>query len=116
MSVNQPRHYSRQFLNNPGHQGLAAVLAEVRDGDTSDDYLDFGALFEISDCNRTVSIDFGVYGSLASQGDRDELRDILANAQAKALRLQEELNAFVAVLGEALADVETTINQHDQKG
>lgn len=115
MSVNQPRHYSRQFLNNEGHQGLAAVLAEVTDGDSSDDYLDFGALFEVSDCNRTVSLDFGVYGSLATEDERAELRAVLENSRAKAIRLAAELNAFVAVLGEALTDVEVTINQHDKK-
>jgi hypothetical protein len=115
MSATPARHYSRQFLNNEGHHGLAAVLAEVKDGDTSDDYLDFGALFEVSDCNRTVSLDFGVYGSLGSEDDRAELRDALENAKAKAARLKAELDAFVGALEAGLEGVEKVLDKKDGK-
>ncbi|MER5754396.1 hypothetical protein [Streptomyces sp. NPDC002088] len=109
------RHYSRRFLNNEGHHGLAAVLAEVKDGDDRDEYLDFGATFEISDCNRTVTLDFGVYGATGTPDERTELRGDLENARAKALRLKAELDAFVGVLDEALDGVEKNLAKRDRK-
>jgi hypothetical protein len=109
------RHYSRQFLNNEGHHGLAAIHTEVLDGDTSDGFLDFGALVEISDCNRTVSLDFGVFGSTVTPEDIAERRADLENVRAKAERLKAELAAFTAALDEGLAKVEKTLNKHDRK-
>jgi DNA-binding XRE family transcriptional regulator len=111
----QPRHYSRQFLNEPGHHGLAAVLTEVNDGDTDSTFLDFGASVTISDCNRTVTLDFGVYGGTGTDKDRAELRASLKNARAKAALLQAELNAFVGALDEALVDVETELDKRERK-
>lgn len=109
------RHYSRIFLNVEGHHGLAAVLAEVKDGDDSADYLDFSATFEISDCNRTVSLDFGVYGGTSTQENRDELRADLVNAREKARRLVAELNEFVGALDTALDGVEQDLDKRDRK-
>ncbi|MFE2099547.1 hypothetical protein [Streptomyces sp. NPDC059468] len=110
-----PRHYSRRFLNNEGHHGLAAVLTEVNDGDTDSAFLDFGASVTISDCNRTVTLDFGVYGGTTSDKDRAELRADLKNARAKAALLKAELDAFVGALDEALVDVETELDKRERK-
>jgi hypothetical protein len=109
------RHYSRKFLNNEGHHGLAAVLTEVTDGDKSDTYLDFSASMTVSDCNRTVTLDFGVYGGTTSKKDRAELRANLENARAKAALLKAELDAFVGALDDALGDVEQDLDKRERK-
>jgi hypothetical protein len=108
-------HYSRQFLNNEGHHGLAAVLTEVTAGDKSDTYLDFSASVTVSDCNRTVTLDFGVYGGTTSKKDRAGLRSEMENARAKAALLKAELDAFVGALDEALGDVEKDLDKRERK-
>jgi hypothetical protein len=115
MPASTARHYSRQFLNNEGHHGLAAVLTEITDGDKSDTYLDFSASVTVSDCNRTVTLDFGVYGGTTSKKDRAELRADLENARAKAALLKAELDAFTASLDEALGDVERDLGKRERK-
>lgn len=115
MPASAARHYSRQFLNNEGHHGLAAILTEITDGDESETYLDFSASVTVSDCNRTVALDFGVYGGTSSKKDRAELRADLENARAKAALLKAELDAFVGALDEALGDVETKLDKHERK-
>jgi hypothetical protein len=111
----QRRLYIREFLNNQGHHGLGAVLAEITDGDESDTYLDFGASLQIQDCSRSVTLDFGVYGGTASQDDRDQLRKDLENARAKADRLKGAVLLFVQKLDEALSDVEQDLNKRDRR-
>ncbi|MFJ6508691.1 hypothetical protein [Streptomyces sp. NPDC091879] len=111
----QRRLYIREFLNNQGHHGLGAVLAEINDGDASDDYLDFGATLQIQDCSRSVTLDFGVYGQTNTEEDRDQLRKDLENARAKADRLKGAVYLFIEKLDEALSDVETDLDERDRK-
>jgi hypothetical protein len=111
----QRRLYIREFLNNQGHHGLGAVLAEINDGDTSDDYLDFGATLQIQDCSRSVTLDFGVYGQTGTEEDRDQLRKDLENARAKADRLKGAIYLFIEKLDEALSDVETDLDKRDRR-
>jgi hypothetical protein len=107
------RLYIREFLNNPGHHSLGAVLAEITDGDDADDYLDFGATLQIQDCSRSVTLDFGVYGQVGSQKDRDKLRADVQNARHKAEVLKGAIFQFVELLDEALTDVEENLNTRD---
>jgi hypothetical protein len=107
------RLYIREFLNNPGHHSLGAVLAEISDGDDADDYLDFGATLQIQDCSRSVTLDFGVYGQVGSQKDRDKLRADVQNARHKAEVLKGAIYKFVDMLDEALTDVEENLNERD---
>jgi hypothetical protein len=111
----QRRLYIREFLNNQGHHGLGAVLAEINDGDESDDYLDFSATLQIQDCSRSAILDFGVYGQTGTQKDRDQLRKDLENARAKADRLKGAIYLFIEKLDEALTDVETDLDARDRK-
>jgi hypothetical protein len=111
----QRRLYIREFLNNEGHHGLGAVLAEINDGDDSDDYLDFSATLQIQDCSRSATLDFGVYGTTGTQKDRDQLREDLENARAKADRLKGAVYLFIEKLDEALTDVETDLDKRDRK-
>jgi hypothetical protein len=111
----QRRLYIREFLNNQGHHGLGAVLAEINDGDDSADYLDFGATLQIQDCSRSVTLDFGVYGQTVTEEDREQLRKDLENARAKADRLKGAVYLFIEKLDEALSDVETDLDQRDRK-
>jgi hypothetical protein len=111
----QRRLYIREFLNNQGHHGLGAVLAEINDGDHSDDYLDFGATLQIQDCSRSVTLDFGVYGQTVTEEDREQLRKDLENARAKADRLKGAVYLFIEKLDEALSDVETDLDKRDRK-
>uniref|UniRef100_A0AAU3I9G0 Uncharacterized protein n=1 Tax=Streptomyces sp. NBC_01393 TaxID=2903851 RepID=A0AAU3I9G0_9ACTN len=111
----QRRLYIREFLNNQGHHGLGAVLAEINDGDESDDYLDFGATLQIQDCSRSVTLDFGVYGQTSTEEDREQLRKDLENARAKADRLKGAVFLFIQKLDEALSDVETDLDKRDKK-
>jgi hypothetical protein len=111
----QRRLYIREFLNNQGHHGLGAVLAEINDGDDSDDYLDFGATLQIQDCSRSVTLDFGVYGQTVTEEDREQLRKDLENARAKADRLKGAVYLFIEKLDEALSDVETDLDKRDRK-
>jgi hypothetical protein len=111
----QRRLYIREFLNNQGHHGLGAVLAEITDGDDSDSYLDFGATLQIQDCTRSVTLDFGVYGGTTTEQDREQLRKDLENARAKADRLKGAVLLFVQKLDEALSDVETDLDKRDKK-
>jgi hypothetical protein len=109
------RLYIREFLNNPGHHSLGAVLAEITDGDDADDYLDFGATLQIQDCSRSVTLDFGVYGQTVTEEDREQLRKDLENARAKADRLKGAVYLFIEKLDEALSDVETDLDKRDRK-
>jgi hypothetical protein len=111
----QRRLYIREFLNNEGHHGLGAVLAEINDGDDSDDYLDFSATLQIQDCSRSATLDFGVYGQTSKQKDRDQLRKDLENARAKADRLKGAVYLFIEKLEEALIDVESDLDERDLK-
>jgi hypothetical protein len=111
----QRRLYIREFLNNEGHHSLGAVLAEINDGDDSDDFLDFGATLQIQDCSRSVTLDFGVYGQTATEKDREQLRKDLENARAKADRLKGAIYLFIEKLDEALSDVETDLDKRDRK-
>jgi hypothetical protein len=109
------RLYIREFLNNPGHHSLGAVLAEINDGDDSDDYLDFGATFEIQDCSRKVTLDFGVFGKTDTQKERDTLRADAQNARHKAEVLKGAVYRFVELLGEALDEVENDLDARDHQ-
>jgi hypothetical protein len=111
----QRRLYIREFLNNEGHHSLGAVLAEINDGDDSDDFLDFGATLQIQDCSRSVTLDFGVYGQTVTEKDREQLRKDLENARAKADRLKGAIYLFIEKLDEALSDVETDLAKRDRK-
>jgi hypothetical protein len=111
----QRRLYIREFLNNQGHHGLGAVLAEINDGDSSDDYLDFGATLQIQDCSRSVTLDFGVYGQTGTEEDRAQLRKDLENARAKADRLKGAIYLFIEKLDEALSDVEIDLDKRDRR-
>jgi hypothetical protein len=115
VTPDQRRLYIREFLNNEGHHGLGAVLAEINDGDESDDYLDFSASLQIQDCSRSAILDFGVYGQTGTQEDRDQLRKDLENARAKADRLKGAIYLFIEKLDEALSDVETDLDERDRK-
>ncbi len=105
--------YIRQFLNSAGHGGLAAVLAEVNEGEREGNYLDFGATLSISDCNRTAVLDFGVYGTTDDAKDRAQMRKEAQNARDKARRLLGAVTAFVAVLNEGLDDFEKELDRRD---
>jgi hypothetical protein len=105
--------YIRQFLNNEGHSGLAAMLAEINTGDLGENYLDFGADLSISDCNRTVQLDFGVYGTADEAKDRAELRKDLQNARDKAQRFADIVSAFMEGLDFGLMQVEAELDRRD---
>jgi hypothetical protein len=117
MPIDTPREgqtfYIRQFLNDEGHGGLAAVLAEVNTGDVEESYMDFGAELSLSDCNRTVQIDFGVYGNAEDADDRAELRKDLQNARNKAQRLADTISAFMEALEHGLMYVEADLDRRD---
>lgn len=109
------RHYSRTFLNRPGENGLAAVLAEIEAGDTDDNYVDFSAHLTLSDCNRTVMLDFGVYGSTRTEKDIVDLRSSSANGIHKALALKAEIDEFVKVLLKQQVEVHTAIAEAQKR-
>jgi hypothetical protein len=48
----KPRLYIRKFINKPGNHTVASVLASVDRG---------GCTFIISDCDRTIKLDFNTY-------------------------------------------------------
>jgi hypothetical protein len=116
MATDTPRSqdlYIRQFLNDEGHSGLASVLAEVKTGDIGESYLDFGADLSISDCNRTIQLDFGVYGNAEDADERKELRQDLQNARNKAKRLMDSVLAFMEALEVGLNQVEADLDRRD---
>jgi hypothetical protein len=101
-----------EFLNNPTHRDVSAISAEIKPGDQGEDYVDFGAILQISDGNNTVNFDFGVYGNLHSE--RDELRSDLENVRDKARRLRDNIATFVANLEGALVDVQAAIDNEEK--
>jgi hypothetical protein len=114
-AIDDRRLYIREFLNNPGQHSLGAVLAEISDGDESEEYLDFGASLQIQDCTRSVTLDFGVYGNTVSQKDRDALRAVVQNSRHKADVLKGAVYRFVELLEDALDDVEGELNIRDHQ-
>ncbi|MDX3260798.1 hypothetical protein PV336_16375 [Streptomyces sp. MI02-2A] len=107
--------YIREFLNNEGVNGLAAILADVDMGDTNEQFLDFGASITLSDCNRTVELDFSAYGSTGTKDDRDALRKDIKNARDKADRLLVAMTTFVARLNTGLMRVENELDLRDER-
>ena len=56
-----PRYYVREFLNLPGHNAGAYVLAEVVEEITEDNRRYTSATLDIADCNRKVSLDLSTH-------------------------------------------------------
>ena len=83
------RHQRRVFLNDAS--GLAAVMAEIEEPEKHG----MSASFDLSDCNRVVSIDF-----YASQDTTTAMR-------SKVNRLYREIKAFRAAYLNALDDMES---------
>lgn len=107
--------YRREFLNEEGHHGLAAVLAEIKEGDQNEDYVDFGATLQISDCNRSVTLDFGVFGTANNARDLEILRADLANAYEKAMRLMNTVDLFMDALEEGLTKVGAELDKREKQ-
>jgi len=84
------RQHRRQFLN--ATDGLAAFEWHVDIGDKKDSV---EAQFEISDCNRTVVLEFGSYSL-----------EQVEEARTKVTRLRRGLLAFERALLDALESVE----------
>lgn len=113
MSTANTQYYRREFLNEEGHHSLAAVLAEIKQGDQDPAYLDMGATFQVGDCSRSITLDFGVFGTAKTTKDRKELREDIANARIKAERLLSTLREFVDTLDGALETVEFDLDRRD---
>jgi hypothetical protein len=62
-----------------------------------------------------VTLDFGVYGGTTTEKDREQLRQDLENARAKADRLKGAVLLFVQKLDEALSDVEADLDKREKK-
>lgn len=84
MSYNENELDERAFLNRKGDGGLAAIRIYH---DRSDSYV--SAWIEISDCSRTVTLDFGYQ---RKDGRESEVYD---NALAKAKKLASFANRMV---------------------
>lgn len=89
-------YYKREFLNREGHNGLAAILADVGDPGKQN-YFD--ATLTISDCSRNISLEFWYDEEDGSVDNSLEKIDIIIKtlrefksaykkAAAKALRNQ----------------------------
>jgi hypothetical protein len=78
--------YRRQFLNTEEHGGVAGIQASVERRDSCID-----AEFCVNDCNRMVSLDFGVYTHENS-----------ANVRQKVIKFRKAVVAFEAALIAAL--------------
>jgi hypothetical protein len=112
--MSDPIFYRRQFLNEEGHHSVAAVLAEIKEGDDDKGYLDFGATLQIADCNRSITLDFGVFGTTRTAKERKELRSNLDNARLKAARLRTAVNDFISGLETELDRVEYDLADLEQ--
>lgn len=82
------RYFKRQFLNPD--EGIAAIQAKIGDPES----WGFEAMLTISDCHRTVDLEF-----VANHAD------VVVRRQ-KAKRLRAAVNDFVAVYLEALSEIE----------
>lgn len=88
-------HYSRLFLNQEEHGGIALVESTIEEiGQGRDGSKHFEASLTIGDCNRTVTLDFSVYSSERA----DEHRQ-------KITRLRRAIVAFEKVLIAQLDEV-----------
>ena len=77
------------MLNLPGHHSTAAIVAEIENTVvTGEEYPD--ACFQISDCNRSISLDFE---SLHRYYD-DPREDVMANDIHKIDVMLDALKAF----------------------
>lgn len=112
-NVDDALYYRREFLNEEGHHSLAAVLAEVKLGDQDPAYLDMGATFQVGDCSRSVTLDFGVFGTAKTAKDRKALREDIENSRIKAERLLATLREFTGTLHDVLAEVEADLDARD---
>lgn len=112
-NVDDALYYRREFLNEEGKHSLAAVLAEVKPGDADPEYLDMGATFQIGDCSRSVTLDFGVFGTAKTAKDRKGLREDIENSRIKAERLLATLREFVDTLDDALEKVEADLEARE---
>lgn len=90
MPKSKPRLYVRRFLNRPGHHTVASVLCSVNRGEMT---------FVLSDCDRTVKLDFNGYRA-----------DGRKNAIYKADALIAVLSQFKAAMEE---EFKTNPNRDD---
>lgn len=92
MSKTEHQFFDRMWLNKPGYHSNAFVQTEVI-SDKKDKWVD--ATISISDCSRTIHLDFGSYGG-------DKLGTIENNLYKLNL-LIEQLDAFREEYTEAIA-------------
>lgn len=80
-------YYKRQFLNTEEHSGLASIEAKVYQ--CCDDK-NVEATVSISDCNRTIDLDFGVWGTKNIPNNLGKIRKIINTLKAFETALRAE--------------------------
>lgn len=88
--------YVRKFLNLKGHHTTAAILAEINPGDKN-------CTLDISDCNRTISLEFDLWTAFQNDTDFDT-RKAKANALYKIDVLYKTIRDFRRVLYRILGE------------
>ena len=89
------RLYVRRFLNRPYHHGSGHIRVRVEDTSGKvGSYVTPDVVFELADCSRQVSFDFGFYSESARRNSLYKAR-LLANVTARfveALEREVELS------------------------
>ena len=78
-------YYKRQFLNTEEHNGMACIEACVYEREDKN----VEASVNISDCNRTVQLDFGVWGS-DTENNLIKIRRLITTLKAFETALKAE--------------------------
>jgi hypothetical protein len=105
-----PRRFYRRFFLNERYGGSAHMMMEVyaerfRSGAHSNTAV--STTFEVSDCNRIVNLDFGVWD------DGDNWRESLDENRIKLGRLVYAVNEFAEKLTEAYDWMEEERDRRD---
>lgn len=83
-------YYKRQFLNTEDHGGMACIEAKVYACEGKN----VEATISISDCNRTVDLDFGAWGTDSIPNNLGKIRKLINTLKAFETALRAEYNGI----------------------